>query len=140
MASGQVLIDRADQGRRLHAGEEMTEEALLGALEGRTGGGLGLAVQRAGVAGHVGRLHRGVEIVVNDRERPGIGIVDSRLLGGELVLHQFVFDAVIGERARGVEAERAQIASQHLHRRNAAVFDRFHEFRPRSEGEILATP
>jgi len=30
----QVLLDGADQRRGLHAGQEMTEEALLGALEG----------------------------------------------------------------------------------------------------------
>ncbi len=42
MAVGQVLIDRADQGRRLHRGQQMAEEALLGALEGRAGGRLRL--------------------------------------------------------------------------------------------------
>jgi hypothetical protein len=43
----QIALDRPDQRRRLHAGEQMAEEALLGALEGRAGGGLGLPVQRA---------------------------------------------------------------------------------------------
>ncbi len=38
MSGRQVLLDRPDQGRRLHRGQEMAEEALLGALEGRTGG------------------------------------------------------------------------------------------------------
>ena len=35
---------------------QMVEEALLGALEGRARGGLGLGVQRAGLAGDVGGL------------------------------------------------------------------------------------
>jgi hypothetical protein len=63
------------------AGEQMAEEALLGALEGRAGGGLGLPVQRAGRAGDVGGLHRRVEIVVDDGEGPGIGVVDARCSG-----------------------------------------------------------
>ena len=69
-----------DQRRRLHRGDQMVEEALLGALEGRARGGLGLRVQRAGRAGDVGGLHRGVEIVVDDREGAGIGVVDADLL------------------------------------------------------------
>ena len=45
----------------------MIEEALLGAFEGGARGGLGLRVQRAGLAGDVGGPHRRVEIVVDDR-------------------------------------------------------------------------
>src|SRR3546814_7614424 len=39
MALGQIALDGADQGRRLHAGQEMTEETLLGGFERRSGGG-----------------------------------------------------------------------------------------------------
>ena len=56
MAGLEIALDRADQRRRLHRGDEMIEEALLGAFEGRAGGGLGLGVQRAGLAGDVGGL------------------------------------------------------------------------------------
>ena len=110
MAVHQILLDRADQGRRLHRGQQMAEEALLGGFEGRAGGGLSLAVQSAGIAGDVGGLHRRIEIIMDDGERPGVGVVDAGLLGGELVLDQFIFDAVIGEGAGRVETERAQVA------------------------------
>jgi hypothetical protein len=43
----QIALDGADQGGRLHRGQQMAEEALLGGFEGRARGGLGLAVQRA---------------------------------------------------------------------------------------------
>jgi hypothetical protein len=56
------------------------------------------------------------------------------------VLDQLVFDAVIGERTGGVEAERAQVAGQHLHRRDAAVLDRLDELGAGGEREILAAP
>jgi hypothetical protein len=59
---------------------------------------------------------------------------------GELVLDQLVFDAVIGERAGGVETERTQIAGQHLHRRDTAILDRLDELGARGEGEVLAAP
>ena len=118
----------------------MAEEALLGAFEGRAGGGFRSGIQRAGCAGDVRRPHRRVEIVVNDREGAGIGVIDAPLRVGELVLDQLVFDAVIGERARGVEAERAQVAGEHLHRRDAAGLDRLDELGPGREWEILAAP
>ena len=54
MAFGNIALDRADQRRRLHAGEQVAEEALLGALERRTRRRLRLPVQRAGFAGDVG--------------------------------------------------------------------------------------
>ena len=129
-----------DQRGRLHRRDEVIEEALLGALESRPRGGFGLGVQRARFAGDVGRLQRGVEIVVDDRERAGIGVVDADLLVGEPVLDQLVFDALIGERAGGVEAERLQIARQHLHGGDAASLDRLDEFGARGEGKILAAP
>ena len=45
-----------------------------------------------GLAGDVRGPHRRVEVVVNDREGAGIGVVDADLLGRELVLDQVVFD------------------------------------------------
>jgi hypothetical protein len=47
MACRQIGLDGRDQGGGLHRGQKVTEEALLGGLEGRARGGLGLAVQRA---------------------------------------------------------------------------------------------
>jgi hypothetical protein len=102
--------------------------------------GLRLLVQRAGRSGDVGGLHRRVEIVMNDGESAGIGVVDTGLLRRQRVLDQLVFHAVEGERAGGVEAERAQVARQHLHRRDTAGFDRFDKFGPGREREILAAP
>ena len=77
---------------------------------------------------------------MDDAERAGIGVVDADLLVGELVLDQLIFDAFIAERARGIEAERLEVAGQHLHRRDAAGLDRLDELRARGEGEILAAP
>ena len=77
---------------------------------------------------------------MNDGEGPGIGVVDAGLLGGELMLDQFVFDAVVGERPGRVEPERAEVARQHLHRRDAAILDRLDEFGSGREREVLAAP
>ncbi len=51
-----------------------------------------------------------------------------RVCSRELVLDQLVFDAIIGERPCRIEAERPQIAGQHLHGRHAAGLDRLDEF------------
>src|ERR1700746_2656392 len=118
----------------------MAEEALLGAFEGGSRRGLCLRVQRAGLADDVGGAHRSVEIVMYDAECAGIGIVDTDLLGRELVLDEFVFDTLIGERARRVEAERLEVARQHLHGRNSALLDRLDEFGPSGEWEVVAAP
>ena len=96
MALLEIPIDGRDKRRRLHAGEQMAEKALLGAFKGRARRGFGLPVQCAFGAGDIGGLHRGVEIVVDDGEGPGIGVVDAALFVGELVLDEFIFDAVIG--------------------------------------------
>ena len=56
------------------------------------------------------------------------------------VLDQLVFDALVGERARGIEAERLQVARQHFHGRDAAGLDRLDELGARGEGKILAAP
>ena len=140
MASGQIAIDRFDQRRRLHCCDRVIEETLLGAFEGRAGSGFGLGIQRAGIAGDVGRFQRRVEIVVNDAESSGVGIVNTDLLIGELVLHQIILDGLIAERACRIEAERAQIARQHLHGRDAAGLDRLDKLGAGGEREVLATP
>src|SRR5258708_31595495 len=118
----------------------MAEEALLGALEGGTRGGLRLRVKRASLAGDVRRPHGRVEVVVDDRERPGISVVDGDLFGRELVFDQFVFDTLVGERTRGIKAERLEVTRQHLHRRDAALLDRLDKLGARGEREVLAAP
>ena len=140
MASSQIALDGGDQRGRLHRRDQMVEEALLGALEGRARGGFGLRVQRARFAGDVGRLQRGIEIVVDDAEGARIGVVDADLLVGEPMLDQLIFDALVGERARGIEAERLHVARQDFHGRDTAGLDRFDELGARGEGEILAAP
>jgi hypothetical protein len=88
-------LDGRDQRRGLHGGDEMIEEALLGALEGRTCGRLGLGVQGPGFSSDVRRLQRGIEIVVDDLEGARIGVVDADLLRSELVFHQLILDPLV---------------------------------------------
>ncbi len=110
MPFGEVPLDRADQRRRFHRGEEMAEEALLGALEGGARRGLRLAIQRpaspsltaeaartALAAGDIGGFERGVQIAVDDAEGLGIGVVDRPLRLRQLVLDEFVAHALVGE-------------------------------------------
>ena len=137
MAAFQIALDGRDQRRRLHRGDEVIEEALLGAFEGGARGRLGLRVQCAGRTGDIRRPHRGVEVVVDDRERPGIFVVNADLLVGEPMLDQFVLDALIRQRARRIEPERLQVARQDFHGRDAAGFDCLHEFATRGEGKVL---
>ena len=54
----EVGLDRADRGRALHRGEQVAEEALLGALEGGHGRGLGVSVAGAFVVLDAGGLER----------------------------------------------------------------------------------
>ena len=63
-----------------------------------------------------------------------------RLLRREPVLDQLVFDAFVRERARGVEAERLEIAGQHLHGGDAAGLDRLDELGARRERKIRPAP
>ena len=67
MTIGQPLLDGPDQRRGLHRRDQVVEEALLGRFESRTGGRLGLRVQRAvGGTGDPGGFERGVEVVMDD--------------------------------------------------------------------------
>ena len=118
----------------------MREEALLRGFEGRARGGLRLRIQCAVFTGDVGRLHRGIQIVMDDLEGAGIGVVNPDLLRRERVHDQLIFDAFIGERARGIEAERFEIAGQHFHGRDATGLDRLHELGAGGEGKIFAAP
>jgi hypothetical protein len=77
---------------------------------------------------------------VDDAERAGIGVIDANLLGRELVFDEFIFDAIVGQRTRGVETERLEVARKHLHGRNPAFLDRFHKLGPGSEWKIVAAP
>ena len=97
-------------------------------------------VQRAGLAGDIGGLQRGIEIVVDDLEGARIGVVDADLLGGELVLDQLVFDALVGQRAGRVEAERLEVAGQHLHGGDAAGLDRLDELGAGGERKVRPAP
>jgi hypothetical protein len=99
-----------------------------------------LAVQRPGFARDVGGFERRGQVVVDDLEGAGIGVVDADLLGGEPVFDQLVFDPLVGERPGGVEAERLQVAGENFHRRDTACLDRFDELGTGGEGEILAAP
>ena len=76
----------------------MIEEALLVGFEGRARRGLGVAVVGAAVsAGDVGGFERLIQVLVDDLEGVGIGVVDADLLRRQLVLDDLVFDALEGE-------------------------------------------
>jgi hypothetical protein len=77
---------------------------------------------------------------MDDAECTGIGIIDADLLRCELVLDQFVFDTLIGQRASGIESKRLEVARQHFHRCNPALLDRLDELGPGRERKILAAP
>ena len=82
MAVLEIPRDRGDQGRAFHHRQEMIEETLLVGLKRRAGGRLGVAVVRAAVgSGDVGGLQRLVEVLVDDLEGVGIGVIDTDLLG-----------------------------------------------------------
>ena len=141
MALLEIARDRGDQGRAFHRRQQMIEEALLVRFEGRARGGFGVAVVGAAVgAGDVGGLERLIQIAVDDLEGVGIGVVDADLLGREPMLDDFVFDALEGQRARGVEAERLEIAGQHFHGGDAAAFHGRDKIRAGRERKITGAP
>jgi hypothetical protein len=89
----EIAGDRRDQGRALHRGEEVVEEALLVGLEGGACGRLGVAVVGVAVgAGDIGGFQRFVEVAVDDLKGIGIGVVDADLLRRQRVLDDLVFD------------------------------------------------
>ena len=135
MAGGEIGLDACDQRRGFHRRQQVSEEALLGGFEGRARGRFGLAVQRAALTRDVRRLHRGSKVVVDDGEGPGIGIVDTALLGRQRMLEHLVFDTVVGERAGGIEAKRPQVAGENLHRSDTPRLNGLHELGTGGEGE-----
>ncbi len=116
----EIALDRLDQRRAFHRGQEMVEEALLVGFEGRVGGGFGVAVQGTLGAGDVDRLERRLDVLVDDLEGVGVGVVDRDLLARQGVLDDLVGDALVGQGAGGVEAERLEVARDHFHRGDAA--------------------
>ena len=136
----EVGLDRADQRRALHGGQQMAEEALLGALEGRHCGRLGVPVQRVLAVDDSGGLQGLLDVPVDDLEGAGIGVVDAPLLGGERVFEDLDLDAVIGERPGLVEAEGLEVARDHLHRGDAAGLHRGDEFDPGLERRLAGGP
>jgi hypothetical protein len=53
---------------------------------------------------------------------------------------QFMLDAVVRQRPRGVEAEGAEISGQHFHGSDSARFDGLDELGAGREGEIFPAP
>ena len=120
MAGLEIGFYGPDQRGAFHGGQEMAEEALLGALESRQRGGLGVLVQR-GIALHdAGGFERVFYIAVDHLEGAGIGVVDAPLFGRERMFERLDLDPVIAERTGLVEPEGFQIAGHHLHRRHPA--------------------
>src|SRR5205823_1211008 len=75
-----------------------------------------------------------------DREGTGIAVIDADLLISELMLDQLILDPFVGQRPRRVETERLKIASQDLHRRDAARLNCLDELATRRERKVLAAP
>ena len=136
----EIGLDRADEAGTLHGGQQVAEEALLRALEGGQRGGLGVLVERRLAIDDAGGLQRLVDVVVDDLEGAGIGVVDAPLLGTERVLQDLDLDPVIGEGAGLVEAEGLQVAREHLHGRHPARLHRGDEFGAGLEGSLAGGP
>ena len=136
----EIGLDRTDQARAFHGGQQMAEEALLGALEGRQGGRLGVPVQRVLAIDDAGGLQRLLDVAVDDLEGAGIGVVDAPLFRRERVFEGLDLDAVIGERPGLVEAEGLQIPGHHLHRGDAAGLHGGDELDPGLERRLAGGP
>ena len=119
----------------------MIEEALLVGFEGRARRGFGVAViGPPALAGDIGRLQGGGEIIVDDLEGRGVGVIDADLLLRKLMLQHLDFDAR-RKRGRGtIESQRLQVARQHFHRRDAARLHGGDEILPRREGHVGPAP
>ena len=81
-----------------------------------------------------------LQILVDDLEGPGIGVVDADLLGRQRVLDDLDLDALVGQRARDIEPKRFEVARQHFHGGDAARLDGRDKIRPVGEGEVRAAP
>ena len=140
MTRRQVRLDGPDQRGAFHGRDEMVEETLLVALEGRARGGFRLGVQRAGLGDDTGSLQRCLEMGVNDLVGIRKTVIDRDLGRCQLMHQHLVFDPGIGERPRQIEPECLQVARDHLHGGNAPGLHRGDEFCPRHEGEIPGAP
>ena len=137
----QIAINRSDEARDLHRRDQMVEEALLVGFESRARGALGVAViGSAALAGDVRGFQRCGQIIVNDLEGAGVSVIDADLLRRELVLQHLDLDPGVGQRARRIEAERLEIARQHLHGGDAASLHRRNKVLPRREGHVGRAP
>ena len=138
MAGLKIGLHGPDQRGAFHGGQEMAEETLLRALEGRQRGGLRVLVE-GGIALHdAGGFERVFYIAVDHLEGAGIGVVDAPLLGCQGMFEQLNLDPVIAERTGLVEAEGLQIAGDHLHRRHPAGLHGGDEIGALLEGRLAA--
>src|SRR3546814_8633712 len=89
-ACTEVVPDRRDHCRQLHAEKKLAEEALLGGLEAGPRRGLGAAVERGilEIVDNGGELERPFHVAVDDRPGVRIAIVDRNLLGGQRVAQE----------------------------------------------------
>ena len=87
-----------------------------------------------------GGLQRLLDVLVDDLEGAGIGVVDAPLLGGERMFEDVDLDALIGERAGLVEPERLQVPGDDLHRGDAARFHGGDELGPGLEWRLAGGP
>ena len=120
--------------------QQVSEEALLGLLEGGVGGGLRRGVQGLAVLHGAGGFQGRHDVLVDDAEGAGVTVPDVALRRGEGVLEDVDFDAVVGQRARLVETEGLQVAGDDLQRGDAAAFHRADEVRAVVEGGRVAAP
>ena len=114
----EIGLDCADKRRALHRRQQMSEETLLRTLEGGHRGGLGVLVERRLAVDDAGGFERLLDVVVDDLERAGVGVVDAPLRIGERVLEDLHLDPVVGERAGLVEPQRLQVPSDDFQRRD----------------------
>ena len=89
MAGFEIGLHGADQRGAFHGGQEMAEETLLGALEGRERGGFGVLVEGRIAFHDAGGFQRVIYIAVDHLEGAGIGVVDAPLLGRERMFEEF---------------------------------------------------
>ena len=139
-AGCEIGLDRANEARALHGGQQVPEETLLRALEGAHCSRLGIAVQRRLVVDDAGRLQRFLDVLVDDLEGAGIGVVDAPLFRRQGVFENLDLDTVIGERAGLVETEGLQVPRDHLHRGDAARLHRRDEIGAGLEGRVAGGP
>ena len=84
MSGLKLMLDCADRAGGLHRGDEMIEEALLRAFEGRSCGRARLRIQSpVRGAGDTGSLECRIEMGVNDLLSRGSGNAEERGVTGE---------------------------------------------------------